>query len=99
MNAVVALAALGQDVHLLYVPGGSDPLDYYGLVCPPGLRLSELSRSLPWALHGTHSNRLFFWRLRRSVDLNEAVVLCRHLKLSSLLVTQRERAQIGRAHV
>ncbi len=87
-NTVVALARLGTEIDLYYVPGPAHPIRAYGLVPPQSLRLAPLSRSLPWPLGRFHSNRAFLARLLRAIAprVGRSIVLVRHLKLAALLL-------------
>lgn len=90
-HSVAELARLGVEVELAYVPNAPlDPLAYYGVEVPAGLRLTPLSRSLPWPLARIHSNRLFLWRLERCIAAApEALLFVRHLKLAAMLLRSR----------
>ena len=99
-HVVSDLARLGQAVELVYVPNPPlHPLGYYGLEVPAGLTLTPLSRSLPWPLARTHSNRLFFWRLRRHLrTVPDAVIYVRHLKLAAMLLREPGLRLVYEAH-
>lgn len=87
-HAVTCLARIGISVELAYVPSEeSQPFDYYGLTVPEALKLTPLSRSLPWPLGRVHSNRIFLSRLgARILASPTAVLFVRHLKLAALLL-------------
>jgi glycosyltransferase involved in cell wall biosynthesis len=92
-HTVAALAQQGVTVHLAYVPSGdgADPLAAYGIRRPEGVKLVSLSRGLPvpFASLPLHSNRLFFWRLRRWIDRRQnrpAFIMARHLKVAHALL-------------
>ena len=99
-HVVSDLAHLGQAVELVYVPRPSlHPLGHYGLEVPTGLTLTPLSRSLPWPLARTHSNRLFFWRFRRHLrGVRDAVIYVRHLKLAAMLLREPGLRLVYEAH-
>jgi glycosyltransferase involved in cell wall biosynthesis len=100
-HSIAELARLGVEVELAYVPNPPlDPLAYYGVEVPAGLRLTPLSRSLPWPLARFHSNRLFLWRLQaRIAAAPDALLFVRHLKLAALLRQSRpERKLVYEAH-
>ena len=100
VHVVSDLARMGQAVELVYVPNPPlDPLRYYGLDVPAGLKLTPLSRSLPWPLARSHSNRLFFWRLRRHLrGVRDAVIYVRHLKLAAMLLREPGLRLVYEAH-
>jgi glycosyltransferase involved in cell wall biosynthesis len=90
-HTVAELAGLGIAIELAYVPNPPlHPLGYYGLEAPAGLRLTPLSRSLPWPLARVHSNRLFLWRLERCIAVApDELLFVRHLKLAAMLLRHR----------
>jgi glycosyltransferase involved in cell wall biosynthesis len=100
-HTVAELARLGVEVELAYVPNPPlHPLTYYGVEAPAGLRLTPLSRTLPWPLARIHSNRLFMWRLEaRIAAAPDALLFVRHLKLAALLRRSRPaRKLVYEAH-
>ena len=100
-HTAAELARQGIAVELVHVPGRSrDPLGYYGIKTPHGLKLTPLSRSFPWPLSRLHSNRLFFWRFERLLGQSpDAIVLVRHLKLAAMLLGGRaQRRLVYEAH-
>jgi glycosyltransferase involved in cell wall biosynthesis len=86
VNTAVALAEIGVEVELIHAGSGTDPIAHYGLKKPSNLTLREISRALPWPLHRTHSNRLFFRRLASAIKLDAQPIYARHLKLAAMLV-------------
>ena len=100
-HTVAELARLGVDVELAYVPNPPlAPLAYYGVEAPAGLKLTPLSRTLPWPLARIHSNRLFLWRLQARIAAQpDALLFVRHLKLAALLRESRPgRKLVYEAH-
>ena len=99
-HAVSDLARLGHAVELVYVPNlPLHPLGHYGLEVLPGLTLTPLSRSLPWPLARSHSNRLFFWRLHRHLRAAlDTVIYVRHLKLAAMLLREPGLRLVYEAH-
>ena len=95
-HTVAALAQAGITVHLAYVPtaGQPDPLAAYGIERPPGVELVPLSRGLPapFSRLPLHSNRLFFYRLRRWLKQQArhgrapGLIMARHLKIAHALL-------------
>lgn len=95
-HTVAALAQQGISVCLAYVPtaDGSDPFSAYGIERPQTVELIPLARGLPAPLSKLplHSNRLFFYRLRRWVrqEKNRArapmLIMARHLKIAHALL-------------
>lgn len=99
VNTVVALANAGLELALVHVPGHGDPISHYGLSRPSNLHIKQISRSLPWPLHRTHSNGLFFRRLESTIDLKDAIIFVRHLKLAARLAKSRAQPKfIYEAH-
>ncbi len=96
-HTVAALAQQGINVCLAYVPSadGSDPFSAYGMERPQAVELIPLARGLPAPLAKLplHSNRLFFYRLRRWLrqEKNRArspmLIMARHLKVAHALLT------------
>ena len=100
-HTVAELARLGVEIELAYVPNPPlHPLTYYGVEAPAGMRLTPLSRSLPWPLARIHSNRLFLWWLQRRITASpDALLFVRHLKLAAMLRQSRPgRKLVYEAH-
>jgi glycosyltransferase involved in cell wall biosynthesis len=92
VNTVRALAEQGMAVDLCHVPGGSDPFEASDLARPQNVRLTPLSRSLPWPLDGMHSNRYFAMRLARYIDEQPPdAIMVRHLKIAQSLLRRFPR--------
>jgi len=93
IHTVAALARTGVCVDLAYAPADENPFLRYAVEQPSGVTLAPLSRSLPWPLARTHSNRMFAWRLsRRFADrLDHGMTLVRHLKLAAWLAARGAR--------
>ena len=86
VHTVAALAAQGIDVTLAHVPSSGDPFAAYSVTRPRNVNLLPVSRSLPWPLHGVHSNGFFAARLLKLFDPAETgAVVARHLKVSEFL--------------
>ena len=91
VHSIAALGKAGINVDFSFVPTGTDPFTYYGVVQPANVRVIPISRSLPWPLQRIHSNRLYAARLNGFIDLATVPVMLRHLKLAAWLAVHPAR--------